>query len=78
MRPPFWVRFVLFGVPDRAAVMGFYWLFVIALVLLVPAMKLDWLPRSKGSFALCWFAFSLLTTNAAIRGLDRHGWEARA
>lgn len=63
-RPPFWVRFVLFGVPDRAAATSFYWLFVSALVLLVPAMKLDWLPQSKGTFALCWFVFSLFTTNA--------------
>jgi hypothetical protein len=76
-KPPIWLRVGMFGVPDRAAAMGYYWIFVIGLIAVVPAVKLHWLPQSAGIFAACWMVFSLWSTNACIRWLDQYGWDAR-
>jgi len=75
VRPPRWVRLCMLGVPDRQAAKGFYWLFVLGLLAVLPAVKFHWVSDGKGIFAICWLVFSLWSTSAAIRWLDRHGWE---
>jgi len=53
-QPPACVRIGMLGVPDRAVAMGFYWMFIAAIVALVPAVKLHWLSESAGVFAALW------------------------
>jgi len=75
-QPPAWVRIGMLGVPDRAAAMGFYWMFIVALVALIPAVKLQGLPESAGIFAAVWLVFSSVSTTACVRWLDKHGWQS--
>ena len=72
---PFWVRLCMFGVPDRSAAMGYYWLFVAGLCA-CPLLALQGV-RSVPVVLLggASLAFALWSTSRAIRWLDRHGWE---
>ena len=78
---PRWVRLCLFGVPDRRAATGFYWLFV-AVLCASPLLARSWL-AGRGvlsivaSFSLLAFSvFAIWSTSRAIRWLDEHGWDS--
>ncbi len=76
-RAPAWVRACMFGVPDRAAAMGYYWLFV-AGIIAFPAHRLfigtEPIIATFAGMAFCTFA--LWSTSRAIRWLDQHGWDS--
>lgn len=76
---PGWVRFCMFGVPDRRIATGYYWLFLAGLVAFPLRTLLSGNPGSGaglastiGGMAFCTFA--LWSTSRAIRWLDRHDW----
>ena len=75
---PWWVKRCMLGVPDRAAAKGYYWLFLV-LMLLSPGIVL--LAPSHGAglaFGLAlmsFWGFALWSTSAAMRWLDRNGWD---
>ena len=77
-RVPGWVRLCLFGVPDRAAALRYYWIFVAGLLATPLLARLGSTPASKGAiavvFATCCFG-ALWSTSQAVRWLDRHGWQ---
>jgi hypothetical protein len=79
-RPPAWVRFCLFGVPDRRIATGYYWLFLAGLVGFPLRYLLSANPGSEagltsmlGGVAFCTFA--IWSSSRAIRWLDRHSWD---
>ena len=78
-RPPAWVRFCMFGVPDRRIATGYYWLFLAGLVAfplrnLLGGSSEAGLGLMLGGMAFCTFA--IWSTSRAIRWLDRHSWDA--
>ena len=75
---PSWVRVCLFGVPDRAAALRFYWIFVAGMIaspllLRLPAMPLIGESLAIGVATFCFGA--LWSTSRAVRWADRHGWQ---
>ena len=78
---PVWVRVCTFGVPDRAAALRYYWIFVAGLfaspLLLLMHRTLAHtqllaLTATAVSFGALW------STSAAVRWLDHHGWQRLA
>lgn len=74
-KAPAWVRFCMFGVPDRRTAMVFYWVFGTALGA-SPFLTL-WFDLDRlTAFAVLGFSvFALWSTSRAIRWLDQHGWD---
>ena len=72
---PLWVRLCMFGVPDRSAALGYYWLFVAGLCAcpLLALLSIRNVPTVL--FGGAFLSFALWSTSRAIRWLDRHGWE---
>jgi hypothetical protein len=71
---PWWVKTSLWGVPDRKAAIGFYWIFT-AVGLVSAVIAVSGQPRA---FALSGLSlFSIWTTSQAVRWLDKHGWTLR-
>ena len=75
---PMWVRLCTMGVPDRAAAVGFYWLFIAGIVaaplhLVLVHSRFLGATLFLAMVALCFSAS--WSTSAAIRWLDRHGWD---
>lgn len=77
-RVPDWVRICLFGVPDRAAALRYYWIFVAGLLASPLMSRFGSTPANKVTiavgFAACCFG-ALWSTSQAVRWLDRHGWQ---
>jgi len=75
-RAPWWVRGCMFGVPDRRAAMGFYWLFVAGLcavpLLVLKNASAGGLARTAGIGAF--LVFAAWSTSRTVRWLDAHGW----
>ena len=75
---PVWVRATLFGVPDRATALRFYWIFVAGLCASPLLMRLNVRPFTGGALALGLAAFcfgALWSTSCAVAWFDRHGWQ---
>ena len=74
---PAWVRFCLWSVPDRAAALRFYWIFVGG-ILLSPLLMgfgdtaVTRILLSGGFTAFC--VGALWSTSRAVRWMDRNGW----
>jgi hypothetical protein len=77
-RAPLWVRLCLFGVPDRKAAMGFYWIFVAA-SLTVPLWVATRLQGPAGAMTalafLAVFVFGICGTSKGVKWADAHGWD---
>ena len=72
---PLWVRLCMFGVPDRGAALGYYWLLVAGLCA-CPLLALQGIRNVPTVlFGGAFLSFALWSTSRAIRWLDRHGWE---
>ena len=76
-RVPWWVRFCMFGVPDRASALRFYWIFVGGLVASPLLLRVTSAPVPArwlvvGPLGFCLFAS--WSTWRAVRWLDRQGW----
>ena len=75
---PVWVRATLFGVPDRATALRFYWIFVAALCASPLLMRLHVRPATGALLSLGVAAFcfgALWSTSRAVAWFDRHGWQ---
>ena len=78
--PPWWVRLPMTGVPDRRAAKIFYWIQV-ALLLAWPLLLIAGESAPAGLRlgtvigGAAFLAAGILNTSAAIRWLDRHGWD---
>lgn len=72
---PWWVRTSLWGVPDRKAAIGYYWLFTAVGVLSAAASLTTLSPFFFGLSGLS--LFGIWTTSQAVRWLDKHGWTRR-
>jgi hypothetical protein len=74
---PGWVRLCLFGVPDRAAALRYYWIFL-AGMFASPLLTRFYPTPMTGSVIAAGFATfffgALWSTSRAVRWLDRHGW----
>jgi hypothetical protein len=72
---PWWVRTCLWGVPDRKAAIGFYWIFL-AVGLISAVVGIG--SSSPIAFTISGFSlFAIWTTSQAVRWLDKHGWKLR-
>ena len=74
---PWWVRCCIFGVPDRASALRFYWIFVgglLASPLLLRVTRAPLLGRWLAVVTLLFCLFASWSTWRAVRWLDRHGW----
>ena len=77
---PWWVKKVLFGVPDRRTAMVFYWMFVAGLFA-APLLTLDMIPGFRISkltalVMIGFCTFALWSTSRAVSWLDEHGWRS--
>lgn len=76
-RAPAWVRFCMFGVPDRRIARGYYWLFLAGLIA-IPILRLVTPAGDLGAtrvlLGTAFCAFALWSTSRTIRWLDEHGW----
>lgn len=76
---PAWVRFCMFGVPDRRIATGYYWLFVAGLIA-IPVLRLFTSAEESGAtnilstLGMVLFAFAVWSTSRTIRWLDQNGW----
>ena len=75
---PVWVRVCTFGVPDRAAALRYYWIFVAGLCASPLLLRMDGafahtqllgITAAAVSFGALW------STSRAVRWLDQHGWQ---
>ena len=78
-QPPWWVRTCMWGVPDRHAAKGFYWVFVAGLLVtgvgvlnVIPGFAIG---PAAGLAATVFFGFASWSTSRAIQWLDKHGWD---
>jgi hypothetical protein len=75
---PAWVRVSLFGVPDRASALRFYWIFVAGLCASPLLTRLHVRPFTGGVLALGFAAYcfgALWSTSRAVAWFDQHGWQ---
>ena len=72
---PWWVRTCLWGVPDRKAAIGYYWIFT-AVGLISAVVGIG--SSSPIAFMISGLSlFSIWTTSQAVRWLDKYGWKLR-
>lgn len=78
-RAPMWVRFCMFGVPDRRIARGYYWLFLAGFIA-IPVLRLVTPAGESGAtsilpmLGMAFCAFALWSTSRTISWLDQHGW----
>jgi hypothetical protein len=72
---PLWVRVCMQGVPDRRAALAFYWFFLVGLCATPVAALTGFWARPVAVVWALFLSFALWSTSAAIRWLDRHGWD---
>jgi hypothetical protein len=74
---PWWVRVGSIGVPDRPAMIRYYWLFA-AFTCATPALLFVKAPpvlsRTLVFGSLAFGFFALWSTSCVVRWFDRHGW----
>ena len=75
---PAWVRVCTFGVPDRAAALRYYWIFVASLCGSPLLLRMDGTfahPQLLAITAAVVSFGALWSTSQAVRWLDQHGWQ---
>jgi hypothetical protein len=73
-RAPAWVRFCMWGVPDRRIATGYYWVFLAAFLAFPVGRLLFGNSDALTMAGMAFCVFSLWSTSRAIRWLDAHGW----